>query len=98
MAPTRGKQKQESNVMEKFAHQLVDAFRQYGNAANAHDLVSSLPEFTGNQSTAEAKEWLRNIESQAEIYQWADKIKLEAARRKLKGGARSWLLLHDGAF
>jgi len=93
MPPRKAKQSAE-NEIDSLKSEFVEAIRQLSSTFTAPDLVSTLKEFDGNQLMGEAKEWLNNIESMAEIHNWAKKVQLEAARRKLTGGARSWFLMN----
>lgn len=57
------------------------------------DLTATLPKLFSKKSTAEALEWVNNIESQGNISHWSDEILLKVARRKMVRGARNWLLM-----
>ncbi|XP_022160829.1 uncharacterized protein LOC111026944 [Myzus persicae] len=56
------------------------------------DFHQSLPDFIGTESHAEASNWIKGINSTADLHSWPDTFKLEIVRTKLKGAARNWYL------
>lgn len=47
------------------------------------DLSKNIQYFTGNESSSEAKDWLKNIESMCLLHHWPDNFALETARMHL---------------
>ncbi|CAB0029823.1 unnamed protein product [Trichogramma brassicae] len=56
------------------------------------DLTKNIQNFTGNESVAEAREWLENIQSMCTLHHWPEEFALETARMHLIQGARDWLI------
>ncbi|KAL6957082.1 hypothetical protein U1Q18_046104 [Sarracenia purpurea var. burkii] len=85
MAPKKGNEDPVAN-MQISMEAIVELVR----AANSTVPLPDLRKFSGETSTAEAKEWLRSLESQAIIGRWNESQKLETARRMLDKTALSW--------
>uniref|UniRef100_A0ABD2WDN4 Retrotransposon gag domain-containing protein n=1 Tax=Trichogramma kaykai TaxID=54128 RepID=A0ABD2WDN4_9HYME len=56
------------------------------------DLTKNIQNFTGNESVAEAREWLENIQSMCTLHHWPEEFALETVRMHLIQGARDWFL------
>ncbi|KAL6952337.1 hypothetical protein U1Q18_044199 [Sarracenia purpurea var. burkii] len=71
----------------------LETFTEMLRAANSTVTLPDLPNFDGETSTAEAKEWLRSLDSQAIIGNWTEQQTLEAGRRMLTKTAKSWKIV-----
>ncbi|KAL6951937.1 hypothetical protein U1Q18_046288 [Sarracenia purpurea var. burkii] len=58
----------------------LETFTEMLRAANSTVTLPDLPNFDGETSTAEAKEWLRSLDSQAIIGNWTEQQTLESGR------------------
>ncbi|CAB0033512.1 unnamed protein product [Trichogramma brassicae] len=54
------------------------------------DLTKNIENFTGDESPAEAREWISNIQSMLLLHHWPEEFGLETARMHLVQGARDW--------
>ncbi|CAB0035058.1 unnamed protein product [Trichogramma brassicae] len=54
------------------------------------DLTKNIENFTGDESPAEAREWISNIQSMLLLHHWPEEFALETARMHLVRGARDW--------
>ena len=57
-------------------------------------LSTNIQEFTSNESSTEAREWITNIESMCVLHRWPETFAMESARMHLKDGARDWFSAH----
>lgn len=52
----------------------------------------TLSNFIGTESYIEASNWIKSINTTADLHNWPDSFKLEIIRTKLKGAAHNWYL------
>jgi len=56
------------------------------------DFHETLSNFIGTESYIKASNWIKGINSTADLHNWPDSFKLEIIRTKLKGDAHNWYL------
>lgn len=61
----------------------------------APDLNKSVPIFNGLETDFQALDWLRTVNSVANLYRWPDNFKLQSVRSNLEGPARHWFASRD---
>ncbi|OXU16221.1 hypothetical protein TSAR_011633, partial [Trichomalopsis sarcophagae] len=79
-----------STVPNPTNNNTVPASSTFQNYQVMPDLSKNIQNFTGNESSTAAKEWLSNIESMCLLHNWPDNFALETARMHLTLGARDW--------
>lgn len=56
------------------------------------DFHETLSNFIGTESNTEASNWIKSLNSTADLHNWPDSFKLEIIRTKFKGAAHNWYL------
>ena len=56
------------------------------------DLSHNIDNFTGLEVASEAKTWLSQLESTANLHRWTEAVAFETARAHLKKAAKNWYL------
>lgn len=54
------------------------------------DLSKNIEDFTGDDDSVRARDWIENLEAMQRLHKWPDEFLFEAARTHLKSGARDW--------
>jgi predicted RNA-binding Zn-ribbon protein involved in translation (DUF1610 family) len=62
--------------------------RSYGVMPN---FDAQIKNFTGKEGEMEAENWLNALNGLADVHEWPDKFKLEAAKMRMVGAAKFWL-------
>lgn len=55
------------------------------------DFHNTVPNFSGSETKAQARDWLQSVQSVARLHHWPEAFKLEKVRTKLVAAASNWL-------